>query len=66
MKTAEPIIKESLAQYNWKFIFYNAFESFYEESQPKRKMELSEIDKLAETSLTTRHEQQTLGAFTNE
>ena len=63
MKTSEPIIKESIEQYKWKFIFYNDFISFYEKNKPKRNIDLSEIDKIADKSQLTRHEQQTLGQF---
>lgn len=66
MKTAEPIIHENIEQYKWKFIFYNAFIAFFEDNITKRKVDLSEIDKLADASFQVKHEQQTLIQFPNE
>jgi len=64
MKIAEPILKENIEQYNWNFIFYDTFLSFYEKNRHKKSVEASEIDKLANLSSRIRHEQQTLGQFT--
>jgi len=65
MKIAEPILKENIEQYKWNFIFYDTFISFYEKSRQRKTIEASEIDRLANLSTRTRHEQQTLGQFTN-
>jgi hypothetical protein len=64
MKIAEPILKENILQYNWNFIFYDTFLSFYEKCRQKKSVEASEIDKLANLSTRPRHEQQTLSQFT--
>jgi hypothetical protein len=64
MKIAEPILKENIELYNWNFIFYDKFLSFYERSGQKRTIEANEIDKLANLSSQIRHEQQTLSQFT--
>jgi hypothetical protein len=66
MKIAEPILKENIEQYKWNFIFYDTFLSFYEKNRQKKKIEPTEIDKLANLSNRTRHEQQTLGQFPGE
>jgi DNA modification methylase len=65
MKIAEPILKENIEQYKWNFIFYDTFISFYEKSRQRKTIEASEIDRLANLSTRLRHEQQTLGQFTN-
>ncbi len=63
MKIAEPILRESIEQYKWNFIFYDTLISFYEKNKQRKTMEASEIDKLANLSNRTRQEQQTLGQF---
>lgn len=63
MKIAEPILRESIEQYKWNFIFYDTFISFYEKNRQRKAIEASEIDKLANLSNRTRQEQQTLGQF---
>ena len=63
MKIAEPILKESIEQYKWNFIFYDALISFYEKTRQRKTMEATEIDKLANLSTRVRQEQQTLGRF---
>lgn len=64
MKIAEPILKESIEQYKWNFIFYDTLIAFYEKNRQKKTIESEEIDKLANLSTRTRQEQQTLGQFT--
>ena len=64
MKISEPILKESIEQYNWNFIFYDTLISFYEKSRQRKTIEANEIDKLTNLSTRTRQEQQTLGQFT--
>jgi len=66
MKIAEPILKESIEHFNWNFIFYDAFLSFYEKNSHRKVIEASEIDKLANLSSRLRHEQQTLSQFTEK
>jgi hypothetical protein len=63
MKIAEPILKENIEHFNWNFIFYDAFLSFYEKNSNKKTIDASEIDKLANLSTQIRHEQQTLSQF---
>jgi len=63
MKIAEPILKESLEQYKWNFIFYDTLISFYNEHRHRKTIEANEIDKLNNLSSRIRHEQQTLGQF---
>ena len=63
MKIAEPILRESIEQYKWNFIFYDTFISFYEKNKQRKTIEPSEIDELANLSTRTRQEQQTLGQF---
>lgn len=63
MKIAEPILKENIEHFNWNFIFYDAFLSFYEKNSKRRTIDASEIDKLANLSTLIKHEQQTLGQF---
>ena len=63
MKIAEPILKESIEQYKWNFIFYDTLVSFYNENRKKKTIDASEIDKLSNLSSRIRHEQQTLGQF---
>jgi len=63
MKIAEPIIKESIEQYKWNFIFYDTLISFYNEGRRRKSIEANEIDKLTNLSTRKRHEQQTLGQF---
>jgi len=64
MKIAEPILKENIEYFNWNFIFYDAFLSFYEKNSHRKTIEAREIDKLANLSSRLRHEQQTLSQFT--
>ena len=66
MKIAEPILKESIEQYGWNFIFYDTLIAFYEKNRQKKTVESEEIDKLANLSTRTRQEQQTLGQYTSE
>ncbi len=66
MKIAEPILKENIEQYNWNFIFYDTFLSFYENCRQKKTIDAKEIEKLANLSTRTRLEQQTLSQFTKE
>ena len=63
MKIAEPILKENVEYFNWNFIFYDAFLSFHENNSHRKTIDASEIDKLANLSTQTRHEQQTLSQF---
>jgi len=63
MKTAEPIIKESIEKYRWDFIFYDTLISFYNESRQRKSIHANEIDKLTNLSTRKRHEQQTLRQF---
>jgi 16S rRNA G966 N2-methylase RsmD len=63
MKIAEPIIKESLEQYKWNFIFYDTLISFHNEHRHRKTIDANEIDKLSNLSSRIRHEQQTLGQF---
>jgi len=63
MKIAEPILKESIEQYGWNFIFYDTLISFGEKNRHRKTIEPSEIDTLANMSTRTRQEQQTLGQF---
>jgi len=63
MKVAEPILKENIKHFNWNFIFYDAFLSFYEKNSNKKAIDASEIAKLANLSTPIRHEQQTLSQF---
>jgi hypothetical protein len=63
MKIAEPILKENIEHFNWNFIFYDAFLSFYEKNSNEKTIDASEIDKLANLSTQIRHEQQTLSQF---
>jgi len=65
MKVAEPILKETIEQYKWNFIFYDALISFYNENRKRKTMEANEIDELNNLSTHTRHEQQTLSQFTD-
>jgi hypothetical protein len=63
MKIAEPILKENIDQYNWNFIFYDLFLSFYDKNRQKKTLDPSEIDKLANLSTRIKHEQQTLSQY---
>jgi len=65
MKVAEPILKESIEQYKWNFIFYDTLISFYNENRKRKTIEANEIDELNNLSTRTRHEQQTLSQFTD-
>jgi DNA modification methylase len=64
MKIAEPIIKESIEQYKWDFIFYDTIISFYEKSRQRKTIETSEFDKLASLSSRSKQEQHTLSQYT--
>jgi len=66
MKIAEPILKESIEQYRWNFIFYDTLIAFYEKNRQKKTIESKEIDELANISTRTRQEQQTLSQFTKQ
>jgi DNA modification methylase len=66
MKIAEPILKENIEQYNWNFIFYDTFLSFYSKNRQKKAIEPTEIDKLANLTTRIKHEQQTLSQFAQE
>lgn len=63
MKIAEPILRESIEQYKWNFIFYDTLIAFYEKNKQKKTIDATEIDKLVNLSNRTRQEQQTLGQF---
>jgi len=63
MKISEPILKESIEQYNWKFIFYDTLISFYQQTMQRKAIEASEVDKLVNLSTHIRQEQKTLGQF---
>jgi len=63
MKIAEPILRENIEHFNWNFIFYDAFLSFYGKNSHRKTIDASEIDKLANLSTQIRHEQQTLSQF---
>lgn len=63
MKIAEPILKENIDVYNWKFIFYNAFLAFYEQSGQKKIIDPDEINKLANLTTRAHPEQQTMSQF---
>ncbi|MBX5326453.1 MAG: hypothetical protein ACQXXH_00890 [Candidatus Bathyarchaeia archaeon] len=66
MKIAEPILKESIEQYKWGFIFFDTIITFYEKNRQKKTIEAKEIDKLNNLSNRIRQEQQTLGQFLNQ
>ena len=63
MKIAEPILKESIEQYKWGFIFYDTLIKFYNESRQRKNIDAKEIDKLINLSNRIGHEQQTLRKF---
>ncbi|MGA3059842.1 MAG: DNA methyltransferase [Candidatus Bathyarchaeia archaeon] len=66
MKISEPIVKESLNQYKWQFIFYDAFLAFYDKAKHRKTIDGAEIEKLVNISTLPKHEQQTLGQFPKE
>ena len=45
-KLEEPILKESLVKDNWKFIFYNDLERFYNESKRKNEISVDSFDRI--------------------
>jgi len=63
MKIAEPILKESIEQYKWGFIFYDTLIKFYNENRQRKNIDAKEIDKLINLSNRIGHEQQTLRKF---
>jgi len=66
MKIAEPILKESIEQYKWRFIFYDPLMEFYVKNRQTKSIEVSDIDELAlDISTRRRYEQQTMGQFFN-
>jgi len=60
MKMDEPILKESIQQYGWNFIFYDAFLSYSEKNEQRRHIDSREIEKLVNSSTRSKHEQRTL------
>jgi len=46
-KTEEPIIKENIKKYNWKFIFFRDFDEFYNQQEKKKVIELDNFDTLS-------------------
>jgi hypothetical protein len=66
MKLAEPIVKDSIEQYKWQFIFYDAFLSYYEKVKRKKVINAAEIEELVNASTVSRQEQQTLGQFSEK
>ena len=62
----EPALRERVERDNWKFIFYDALKSFYNENKAKRKIDISEFEKLTKIpKLRIRkiEKQQTLSAY---
>ena len=45
-KIEEPIIKENVKKYNWRFIFYNDFDEFYKKYEKKKEVELDKLEAL--------------------
>lgn len=66
MKLAEPIVKDSVEKYKWQFIFYDAFLTYYEKSKRKKTINAEEIETLVNVSTLPKHEQQTLGQFSEK
>jgi len=63
MKIAEPTLRENVEHFNWNFIFYDEFISFYGKNSHRKSIEANEIDKLANLSTRKTQEQQTLSQF---
>ena len=62
-KISEPMLKEKVDEYGWRFIFYDTLKSFYEQNKRKKKIELSEFEKLAGIPKSKLRKQQTIQEF---
>ena len=62
-KISEPMLKEKIDEYGWRFIFYDTLKTFYEQNKRKEKIELSEFEKLAGIPKSKLRKQQTLQEF---
>lgn len=60
-KISEPLLKEKVDEYSWQFIFYDALNEFYEENKRKKKVDVSELEKLGGTPKIQK--QQTIAEF---
>ncbi len=62
-KISEPMLKEKVEQYGWKFIFYDNLTTFYEQNKRKKKVKLSEFEKLNSNPKLKIQKQQTIEIF---
>jgi len=62
-KISEPMLKEEVDEYSWEFIYYDALKTFYEKNNVKKKIDLSEFEKLGGTPSLKIEKQQSIHDF---
>lgn len=64
-KISEPMLKEKVEEYSWKFMFYDALRTFYETNKRKKTVNLTEFEKISQKPQTPKKTVETLEHFTN-
>lgn len=62
-KISEPMLKDKVDEYNWRFIFYDALKTFYERNRKAEQIEISEFEELAGTPNMTKRQQSSIHDF---
>jgi len=63
-KISEPMLKEKITEYGWRFMFYDALRSFYEEHKRKKEIKLSDLEEISEKPKNPKKTVETLEFFT--
>lgn len=64
-KISEPMLKGRVEEYNWHFMFFDALKMFYEENRRKKKVNLSEFEKISQKPKMPKKTVETLEHFAN-
>lgn len=59
------MLKEKVEEYGWQFMFYDALRTFYEDSKRKKKVSLSEFEKISQKPKMPKKTVETLERFTS-
>lgn len=65
-KISEPMLKEEVEEYGWQFTFYDTLRTFYEENKRKKRINLSEFEKISQKPQLPKKTIETLEIFTNQ
>jgi len=62
-KISEPMLKDKVDEYNWRFIVYDALKTFYERNRKTEQIEISEFEELAGTPNMAKRQQSSIHDF---